>query len=244
MTFEVAMHIRIHHWTPRWRTLLAIALLVFGPPERVLAQDPMTGSGPGRGGSNCRPATDQDNERTRETGCWILASVPQGVVRQATVYWHVYSYPTRAEAEAAKGSRGSVISGLGKTWLFVIGEAGQQPPRGAARIAEIGPLTVKPGVKYTAQYMVAVFTPGMTTPVHRHPGPEAWYTLSGEVCLETPNGKVVGRAGESTIVPAGPPMKLTATGTEKRRSLVLILHETSQPSGILASDWTPKGLCK
>ncbi|TMG83159.1 MAG: cupin domain-containing protein [Betaproteobacteria bacterium] len=103
---------------------------------------------------------------------------------------------------------------------------------------------MKPGEKYTAQYMVAVFTPGMTTPVHRHPGPEAWYTLSGEVCLETPNGKVVGRAGESTIVPAGPPMKLTATGTEKRRSLVLILHETSEPSGILASDWTPKGLCK
>jgi hypothetical protein len=30
---------------------------------------------------------------------------------------------------------------------------------------------------------------------------------------------------------------------EKRRSLALILHEPSEPSGILASDWMPKGLC-
>jgi len=173
-----------------------------------------------------------------------MASVPEGKVVQATVFWHVYAYASRAEAEAVKGRRGTVIEGLGKTWLFAIGEAGWRPSPGAVRVAEIGPLHVKPGVNYTAQYMVAVFTPGMTTPVHRHPGPEAWYTVSGEVCLETPDGKVVGRAGESTIVPAGPPMKLTATGAEKRRSLVLILHETSQPSGILVSDWRPKGLCK
>jgi quercetin dioxygenase-like cupin family protein len=162
---------------------------------------------------------------------------------QSAVFWYVDSFQSRAQAETVKGSRGAVVEGLGKIWLFTIGEAGWRPSAGV-RVAEIGPLHVKPGEKYTAQYMVAVFTPGMTTPVHRHPGPEVWYTLSGEVCLETRNGKVVGRAGESTIVPAGPPMKLTATGTEQRRSLVLILHETSQPSGIPVSDWTPKGLCK
>jgi hypothetical protein len=39
-------------------------------------------------------------------------------------------------------------------------------------------------------------------------------------------------------------MHLTATGTEQRRSLVLILHESSQPTTIRATDWTPKGLCK
>jgi len=160
------------------------------------------------------------------------------------VFWLVYRYPSRAEAEAVKGQHGTVIEGLGGTWRLAIGEARWQPSPGAVRVAEIGPLHVKPGEAYTAQYMVAVFTPGMTTPVHRHTGPEAWYTLSGEVCLETPNGKLIGRAGESTIVPAGPPMKLMATGTEKRRSLVLILHETSQPSGFLVSDWTPKGLCR
>jgi quercetin dioxygenase-like cupin family protein len=190
-------------------------------------------------GVSCRPVS----ERTGEVGCWIIAHVPQGELSQPVVFWHLYTYPSRTEAESAKGPRGTVIEALGKIWLFTIGEAGWRPS-GGVRVAEIGPLQVKSGEKYTARYMEAIFNPGMRTPVHRHPGPEAWYTTAGEVCLETPEGKIIGRAGESTIVQAGPPMILTATGTEQRRSLVLILHETSQPSGFPVSDWTPKGLCR
>lgn len=186
-----------------------VALTIF---DQALAQ----------GSRACRPVS----ERTGEVGCWIMASVPMGQLSQAVVFWHLDTYPTRAVAEAAKGPRGTVIEALGKVWLFNIGDAGWRPSSGV-RVAEIGPLHVKPEEKYTAQYMEAIFSPGMTSRVHRHPGPEAWYTTAGEVCLETPDRKVVGRAGESTIVPAGPPMQLTATGTEQRRSLVLILHETS-----------------
>ncbi len=80
--------------------------------------------------------------------------------------------------------------------------------------------------------------------IHSHPGPEAWYTTAGEVCLETPAGKSVGRAGESTIVPAGPPMHLTAIGTEQRRSLAIVLHQSSHPPVLPIRDWIPKGLCK
>ena len=84
-----------------------------------------------------------------------------------------------------------------------------------------------------------------TAPAHRHSGPEAWYTLSGETCLETPEGKMIGRAGGShVIVPGGPPMHLTATGTETRRALVLILHDSAQPPTTMAPDWTPKSLCR
>src|SRR5712664_687350 len=32
--------------------------------------------------------------------------------------------------------------------------------------------------------MEAVLRPGMKSLVHRHSGPEAWYTLAGETCLE------------------------------------------------------------
>ena len=98
---------------------------------------------------------------------------------------------------------------------------------------------------YSAQYMEAVFTPGMTAPAHRHSGPEAWYTLTGETILETPEGKMVGRAGGSAvIVPGGPPMHLTATGSETRRALVLILHDSTQPPTTMVHDWAPKGLCR
>jgi len=188
----------------------------------------------------CRPVS----ERTSEVGCWIMSDDGLGQLPRAPIFWHLDSYPTRAQAEAARGQRGTVVESLGKVWLFSIDAAGWRPPSGE-RVAEIGPLPVRTDLEYSAQYMEAIFTPGMTAPAHRHSGSEAWYTLSGETCLETPDGAMVGRAGGSNvIVPGGPPMHLTATGTETRRALVLILHDSAQPATTPVSDWTPKGLCK
>jgi quercetin dioxygenase-like cupin family protein len=210
-------------------TLIAIVYLVtaLATCEQALAQI-------------CRPVS----ERTGEVGCWITVDAALGQLPQGPIFWHLDIYPTRAEAEAAKGPRGTVDESFGKVWLFTIDVAGWRPSSGE-RVAEIGPLPVSPDAKYSAQYMETIFTPGMTAPAHRHSGPEAWYTLAGETCLETPEGKLVGRAGGShVIVPGGPPMHLTATGTETRRALVLILHDSSQPATTPADDWTPKGLCK
>jgi quercetin dioxygenase-like cupin family protein len=110
-------------------------------------------------------------------------------------------------------------------------------------VASVGPLALGSAASYTAWYMEATFAPGMKSAVHRHTGPEAWYVLSGEQCLETPSGKTVIGTGQSGLVPGGPPMMLTATGTGERRSLVLILGDSSLPNVLPANDWTPKGLC-
>lgn len=188
----------------------------------------------------CRP----EAERTGELGCWIKVDAELGTLPEGHIFWHLDVYVTRAAAEDAKGPRGIVVESLGRVWLFTI-DVGGWRPRGGERIAEIGPLPVEPGLSYSAQYMEAIFTPGMTAPAHRHSGPEAWYTLSGETCLETPDGTMVGRAGGShVIVPGGPPMHLTATGTETRRALVLILHDSTQSATTPAPDWTPRGLCE
>jgi quercetin dioxygenase-like cupin family protein len=187
----------------------------------------------------CRPVA----ERTGELGCWIVAHEHVGRLAKPQVFWHLDVYPTRVAAEAARSPGGVVVESLGRTWLLTVGDTGWRPS-GGEPIAEIGPLPVTAGESYAVQYMEAIFTPGMTAPAHTHAGPEAWYTLSGETCLETPDGKQVGRAGgPPVIVPGGPPMHLTATGTEKRRALVLILHEASKPATTPARDWVPKGLC-
>ena len=188
----------------------------------------------------CNPVS----QRTEELGCWIVTNKSVGQLPRAPMFWHLDTYATRAAAEAASGPRGTVIEALGKIWLLTIDAAGWRPSAGA-RVAQIGPLPVTPGTDYTAQYMEAVFTPGMTSLVHRHPGPEAWYTLAGETCLETSEGKTIGRAGgEPVVVPGGLPMHLTATGTETRRAIVLVLHDSRHPAGSPAPDWIPKGLCK
>ena len=188
----------------------------------------------------CKPVS----QRTGELGCWITANAVLGQLPQQAIFWHLDTYPSSKEAEAAKGPRGTVVESLGRVWLLTIDVAGWRPS-GGARIAEIGPLPVSADAGYAAQYMEAIFTPGMTAPAHRHSGPEAWYTLAGETCLETPQGKMIGRAGGShVIVPGGPPMHLTATGTEIRRALVLILNDSAQPPTTPAPDWVPKGLCR
>ena len=190
-----------------------------------------------------KPANPLASAQVR-LGCWITANTSLGQLPRQPIFWHLDTYPTRGDAEAAKGPRGTVVESLGKQWLLTIDVAGWRPT-GGERIAEIGPLPVSATANYSAQYMEAVFTPGMTSSTHRHAGPEAWYTLTGETCLETPEGTMVGRAGGShVIVPGGPPMHLTATGTDTRRALVLILHDSTQPATTLAHDWTPKGLCR
>jgi len=188
----------------------------------------------------CRPVS----ERSGEVGCWIIANTELGDLPQRPLFWHLDTYPTRVQADRDKGPRGTVVESLGEVWLLTIDVAGWRAA-GGARVAEIGPLPVSSGPRYSAQYMEAIFMPGMTAPAHRHSGPEAWYTLTGETCLETPEGKMVGRAGGShVIVPGGPPMHLTATGTETRRALVLILHDSTQAPTTPAPDWVPRGLCR
>jgi quercetin dioxygenase-like cupin family protein len=187
----------------------------------------------------CRPVS----QRTTQIGCWILASQSLGRLPAPSTFWHLDQFPTAALAERAKGPQGTVIQALGKAWLLTIAEAGWRPS-GGEHVADVGPLPVNPNTEYTAQYMEAVMNPGMETHVHRHPGPEAWYTEEGETCLETPEGKQVGRKGVNVVVPGGQPMRLFVSGTEQRRSLVLVLHDASQPWMVMANDWTPKRLCE
>jgi quercetin dioxygenase-like cupin family protein len=188
----------------------------------------------------CRPVSERVGD---QMGCWILSDESLGQLPQKPLFWHLVNYPARAEAEMVKGPRGTVIDAFQKIWLSTIAESGWQPP-GGVRVAEIGPI---PGISnelYTASYMETGNAPGNSTTVHRHDGPELFYTLVGELCLETPDGMKIGHAGESTIAPPGIPMRLTNYGTERRRSLVLVLHETAKPMATPVSDWTPKGLCK
>jgi hypothetical protein len=191
----------------------------------------------------CLPVSERAG---RDVGCWILVSTPLGPLAQPAVFWHLDTYPTRDAAEAAKGPGGMVVEALGQVWLFTIAEAGWRP-RGGARVAEIGPIVVKAGEPYTAQYMEGISNPGDMPPKHRHPEPEAWYTTAG-FCAETPEGKTEVRTGQGIVIPTDQSgwsmMTLIARGPEVRRSLVLVLHESAHPWTAPAPDWTPQGLCQ
>jgi quercetin dioxygenase-like cupin family protein len=164
-------------------------------------------------GGSCKAVS----ERTSEVGCCILANQPVGQFTQPQVFWHLAIFWTVATAETAKSARSTVVEAFGRVWLLTI-EAPDWRPQGGELVSEVGPLSIGAGT-YSAQYIEAVFTPGMTSAAHTHTGPEAWHTVAGEMCLETPDGKQIGQAGGApVIVPEGPPMHLTATGTEIRKA--------------------------
>jgi quercetin dioxygenase-like cupin family protein len=186
---------------------------------------------------SCKPVA----ERTRPEGCWIVANKPLGKLPPA-VFWTLDVYPTRESAEKANTKNGTVVQALEKVWLFTVGEKPALSSQGL-RVTLIGPLPVKQDEDYTAQFMEGILGPGSVSRTHIHAGPEAFYTEAGESCLETPNGKQIGRKGTDIVVPEGVPMELVATGPENRRGIILVLHSSAKPATTVVTNWKSKGLC-
>lgn len=181
----------------------------------------------------------------RAFGCFITARQELGHLSATPpLYWHLDTYATRAAAERARGARSTVVESLGQIWLFTIAPQHWRAQAGR-HVARIGPLPLIAVDSFAAVYMEGVFQPGMNTMVHRHPGVEAWYTIEGAMCLETPDGTLMQRAGDAGVmVPGGVPMMLTGVGTEARRSVVLILQDATKPRSTPAMDWRPRQLCR
>ena len=181
-------------------------------------------------------------ERKSDVGCYLVATHPLGKLPVGEVFWHIYTYPTLAAAKAVQVAHSSVVQSHGKIWAYTIAEREWHPASGQ-RMAVVGPLPHDLASAYTARYMEATIGPGVKTPVHLHSGPEAWYVLEGAQCLETPEGITVVRAGETALVRQGPEMMLSSVGSLTRRTVLLVLHDSSKPWMVENTPWKPKGLC-
>jgi quercetin dioxygenase-like cupin family protein len=190
---------------------------------------------------DCEPVADRAG---RTLGCFITLRQELGrLPRDTALFWFIDSLPDSSTYAPPSHTRSAVVHSLGATWLFTLAAQGT-PSVAGRRVKAIGPLPLVTADSFAAVYMEGVFQPGMESPVHRHPGPEAWYTVEGAQCLETPQGRLVQRAGDGgVIVPGGDPMRLTGVGTSIRRSLVLILQDATKPRNTHATDWTPRDLC-
>jgi|SRR5215467_2453392 len=183
-------------------------------------------------------------EKRQELGCYVLARQPLGrLPAGSSLSWHLDVFPDRAAAEAAKGPIAVIAEAFERTWLFTIAPSDWRAAGGAQHVATVGPLETK-AAEYTAMYVATTFRPGLSSFAHMHPGPEAWFIVSGEQCLETPDGPIRGRAGDGIVVRGDLPMIVHATGSEIRRNFALILHEATRPATTVVNDWTPPGRCR
>jgi len=187
-----------------------------------------------------------DHDHPPVPGVRQLAVKPFRTLPKGVLFLRLETFPTTKAAQDSATSASAVVEWARKIWLFTLGPKGVRSP-GGTLVAEIGPVPEVPAAtSYVLDVNEADFGPDMKTQVaqqvHTHPGPEIFYLLTGEQCLETPNGATRAQAGEGMVAPANTPMQLNITGSSRRDAFFVVVHDAMKPR-VTPSDWQPSGTC-
>lgn len=168
-------------------------------------------------------ARAQEALTIRAVGEKRAAQLPAG-----PLYWRVETFPTVAAARAAEGPASLAAEIADRAWLVTLAPRGGATP-GATRVAEVGPLPAVRASEYLLRLNEASGPPGSVTPVHTHPGSEAFYVLAGEQSIRTPNGVIRIPAGRSEAGPGGgTPLSVSSTGSTDLLALVMFVVDAGQ----------------
>ena len=192
------------------------------------------------------PQDHPPDHRLQLVGARQLAVKPFSTLPKGVLFLRFENFSTRDAAHRKETSASAVVEWAEQVWLLTLGPKGERS-RGGTFVAEIGPVpAVPPATRYVLDVNAAEFSPDMNAEVarqvHTHPGPEIFYLLTGEQCLETPNGTARARAGEGMVAPANTPMQLNIVGAEKRDAFFVVIHDFKTPR-VTPSDWLPTGAC-
>ena len=159
-----------------------------------------------------------------------LKELPSG-----PLYWRVENFAALAQAQAAEGQMSLVAEVAGKVWLFTLGPIGGATP-GATKVAEVGPVPPITAPEYLLRITHSGGPPGAKTPVHSHPGAEAFYVLSGRMGQKTPHGVTYTEAGQSMNGHgADMPMEVYSAGATDLDQLVMFVVDATKPFAVPAN---------
>lgn len=167
-------------------------------------------------------------ERKGEEGCSILASRPLVGSTAKPLYWHIDRFDSLDAAKKAAGPDGVAAEAHGSVWLMTV-EHQTEEHHGGSHIASIGPLPLPAAERYTMKVQSTLLNPGSETPVHSHSGPEVWYIVTGEQCLETQQASHRLMAGQSFVLPGDLIHRGRITAAVPRGALALVLHDAARP---------------
>jgi quercetin dioxygenase-like cupin family protein len=145
------------------------------------------------------------------------------------LFWRIENFRTTEEAQRTAGPTALVAEAAGKIWLFTLGPVGGASP-GGTKVAEVGPIPEVNAPEYLLRINEASGRPGSVTPVHTHPGSEAFYILAGETSQRTPHGVTRIPAGQSMAGHgANVPMQVSSSGSTDLHSLVMFVVDATKP---------------
>jgi hypothetical protein len=153
-----------------------------------------------------------------------VADLPAG-----PLFWRIENFSTVEQARAVAGPWALVAESAGRIWLFTLGPAGGSSP-GAAKVAEVGPIPRVTAPQYLLRINEASGPPGSITPVHTHPGSEAFHVLAGEQSIRGAHGVMRVRVGQSEAGHgADMPMQVSSSGSTDLLALVMFVVDATRP---------------
>jgi hypothetical protein len=103
-------------------------------------------------------------------------------------------------------------------------------------VAEIGPLPTVTASTYLLRVNRAGGAPGTKTPIHTHPGSEAFCVLAGKLGQKTPHGVTLTEAGKAmTGHGTDTPMQVFNAGTTDLDELAIFVVDANRPFSSPAS---------
>lgn len=173
---------------------------------------------------------------------YVVKPVAERKIKQlppGPLFWRVENFATMEQARAAAGwnpdtvsysSPASLVAEVaGKAWLFTLGPKGGSTP-GGSKVTEIGPVPPIEAPEYLLRINHGYGPPGAKTPVHVHPGSEAFYVVSGRLGQKTPHGTVHVDAGKTMNGhPGGMPMQVFNAGTTELTALIMFVVDATKP---------------
>jgi hypothetical protein len=181
---------------------------------------------------------------------YVVKPVAEKKIKQlpaGPLYWRVENFPTMDQAKAAAGRDGwnpdtvsyqtttaLVAEVAGKIWLFTLGPKGASTP-GGSKVAEIGPVPPVKAPEYLLRVNHGSGPPGSKTPVHTHPGSEAFYVVTGRLGQRTPHGVNHADAGQTMNGhSADMPMKVFNGGSTDVTALIMFVVDATRPFSVPA----------
>jgi hypothetical protein len=145
------------------------------------------------------------------------------------LFWRIENFSSLAQAQGAANAWSLVAEADGKVWLFTLGPAGGSSA-GGLKVGEVGPIPRVDARQYLLRINEASGPPGSVTPVHSHPGNEAFFVLAGEQTIRGAEGSMRVKAGQPEAGHGGGmPMQVSSSGSTDLRALVMFVVDANQP---------------
>jgi hypothetical protein len=170
------------------------------------------------------PALAHDALKIKPLAERKVASLPEGAL-----FWRIENVASVEQARTLAGPHSLVAESDGKVWLFTLGAAGGSTP-GATKVSEVGPIPRVAAPEYLLRINEATGAPGSITPIHSHPGSEAFFVLKGEQSIRSPVGVMRVSVGQPEAGQgADAPMEVSSSGAQPLHSLVMFVLDATRP---------------